>query len=389
MEFEKLKAKCIWILIITGLFIAIISAFESHWNWLANLCGGFGSGCREVRDFTFFKLPIAYWGIAFYLILALTNRFAKTGMFWVVMTAMGVEITFVWSMVTLKIPCLFCLLNALVMILLFISFFTKPLFWQTAALCLVGLLASNYALLRENRQVVTASYIHEKTILKNDQGIKRSDRIKKEKPLVANRTAPYKPIEAKAASNKATEAANEFSDQVADINIDNSPIFGPKDAKVTIMEFSDYMCPACRKLHPIISKIRKEYQDKVKWVFKDFPLQQHQGADRLAEAARCAWEQNKFWEFQDELFDADLSTIPEIFPTIIQRLGMDLSQFIKCFESRKYMFEVIKDRQDALNADVNATPSLFINGRKISHLRSEDDFIKIIADELNRSKSVF
>jgi protein-disulfide isomerase len=386
MKIEKLTEKFIWILIVTGLFIAMISAFESHWDWLANLCGGFSSGCREVRDFTFLKLPIAYWGIAFYLILALINRFAKTGMFWVVMTAVGVEITFVWIMYTLKIPCLFCLLNALVMILLLMSFFKKQLVWQASTLCLVGLLVSHYALLNENRQMITTSYNHEDNSLKNDPVLKKSDRIKKENHLVARETAPNKPIEAKTASNKTTDAADDFSDQVVDIDINNNPIFGPKEAKVTMIEFSDYMCPACRKLHPVISKIRKEYQDKVRWVFKDFPLQQHKGADRLAEAARCAWEQNKFWEFQDELFEADLTTIPEIFPTIIQKLNMDLSQFIKCVESRKYMFEVIKDRQDALNADVNATPSLFINGRKISHLRSEDDFIKIIEDELNRYK---
>jgi protein-disulfide isomerase len=382
MKNEKLREKFIWILIIVGFFIAMISAFESRWDWLANLCGGFSSGCREVRDFTFFKVPIAYWGIAFYLILALINRFAKTWLFWMVMPAMGIEITFIWIMVTLKIPCLFCLLNALVMILLLISFFKKQLVWQSTTLCLVGLLASNYVLLRENQPMITASYNQEETILKNDPALKKSDSTKKEKTLMVNKTAPYKPIEAKNASSKASDAANEFSDQVINIDIGSNPSFGPKDAKVTIIEFSDYMCPACRKLHPLISKLRKKYQSKVRWIFKDFPLQQHKGADRLAEAARCAWEQNKFWEFQDELFNADLATIPNIFPTIIQNLSMDLSQFIKCFESRKYMFEVIKDRQDALNADVNATPSLFINGRKISHLKSEEDFIKIIEAEL-------
>ena len=387
MKIEKLTEKFIWILIITGLFIAIISALESHWDWLSNLCGSFSSGCREVREFTFLSLPIAYWGIAFYLILALTNRFAKTWMFWVVMLAMGVEITFVWIMYSLDIPCLFCLLNALVMILLLISFFQKQLIWQSISLCLIGLLASNYALLRENQQVIPASYNHEANILKNDQTIKKADITKEENSLAANKTASKETTKAtKASSNMATEAANGALDQITGIDINNSPSFGPKDAKVTIIEFSDYMCPACRRLHPVISKIRKEYQDKVKWVFKDFPLQQHQGADRLAEAARCAWEQNKFWQFQDELFKADLTTIPGIFPTIVQDLNMDLSQFIKCFESRKYMFEVIKDRQDALNADVNATPSLFINGRKIAHLRSEEDFIKIIEDELKRYK---
>jgi protein-disulfide isomerase len=104
----------------------------------------------------------------------------------------------------------------------------------------------------------------------------------------------------------------------------------------------------------------------------------------LSEAARCAWDQNKFWEFQDELFMADTSAVFSILPTVAQSLGLDMPQFIDCVESRKYMLDVIKDRQDALNSGINSTPSLLMNGRKLSRVRTEEQFKEVIEAELKR-----
>lgn len=370
MKFEKLKEKSIWILIIIGFLIAVISALESHWNWLANLCGSFSSGCRDVRNFSFLNFPIAYWGIAFYLILGFTYRFSKAWMFWIIMAAMGIEITLLWIMYSLETPCLFCLLNALVIILLVVCFFNKQMIWQSIAICLIGFLSSNYTLTKENQQVVTATGSQKENILKKHQEFKPSE-IKKEKISVTQKT-PLKDI------------TTTSSDRIMSIDIKNSPALGPENATVTIIEFSDYMCPACKKLHASTSKIRKEYQDRVKWVYKDFPLRQHKGADRLAEAARCAWEQNKFWEFQDELFNAESSLVLSLLPTIAQTLGMNLPQFTKCVDSRKYMFNVLKDRQDALNANISSTPTLLINGRKLTPIKSEEDFKMRVEEELNK-----
>lgn len=354
MNFDKVKAKSVWILIGLGTLIAILSAIERHWEWLANLCGSFSSGCHEVRDFTFLSLPIAYWGIAFYLLLALINRFAKTWMFWIVMAASGVEFTFLWLMYSLDMPCLFCLLNAVVMLLLLISFVGKRRVWQALAVCLISFLAAGFVLSRENRQVVAAA-------------------------------------EAKSENGATAEAVsgNSKGDQtpakLIDVDIENSPYSGPEDARVTIVEFSDYMCPSCRALHPTSSKIRQHYNDKVKWVFKDFPLRQHRGAERLAEAARCAWEQGKFWEFQDNLFTLEPPNDFSPLPTIAQSLGMDMPQFVECIQSRKYMLEVIKDRQDALNAGINSTPTIIMNGRKLISVRTEEAFKKVIDAELEKA----
>ncbi len=347
MNFENVKEKSIWILIILGILIAIASALESHWQWLADLCGSFSSGCSEVRVFTFLNLPIAYWGIAFYTLLVLINRFAKKWLFWLIMAGVGAEITFLWIMYSLNMPCLFCLLNGLNMLLLFLCCLQKKLIWQATVVCTVSFLIFNFILTRENSQVVAAAG-----------------------------SGP-------GSSSAETQDTASSPGPSFEFNIDNSPTFGPADAKVTIVEFSDYLCPSCRRLHPIASKIRKEYGDKVKWAFKDFPLSQHKGADRLAETARCAMDQDKFWEFQDGLFETEQPLDFNMLPAIAQAVGLDIPKFIECVESRKYMLEVIADRQDAINGNVNSTPSLFINGRKIK-ARTEEEFRKIIDGELEK-----
>lgn len=78
------------------------------------------------------------------------------------------------------------------------------------------------------------------------------------------------------------------------VRIDNNFATGPENAAVTIVEFSDYLCPMCRKGHDITRKIRQKYQEKIRWIFKDYPLKMHKGAKYLAMAARCAGEQGKF-----------------------------------------------------------------------------------------------
>lgn len=353
MNIEKVKTKSIWILIGLGVLFAVISALERHWQWLADLCGSFSSGCHDVRDFTFLGLPIAYWGIAFYLLLAAINRFAKSWIFWMVMAAMGFEVTFLWVMYSLDMPCLFCLLNAVVMTLLFLIFVNKRQIWQTAVIVVISFVASNFILNKENSQVVNAAA--------NDQ---KSNGAVEE--------------------IHTSDGAGSIAGQIIDMDTENNPFSGPADAAITIVEFSDYLCPSCRRFHPVGSKIRREYQDKVRWVFKDFPLRQHKGAERLSEAARCAWEQDKFWEFQDELFSADPSVVFSILPNVAQSLGLDMPQFVECVESRKYMLDIIKDRQDALNGGVNSTPTLLLNGRKLSNVRSEAQFKEVIEAELKR-----
>jgi hypothetical protein len=102
---------------------------------------------------------------------------------------------------------------------------------------------------------------------------------------------------------------------ITSVSEGDSPAIGPADAAVTIVEYSDYQCPSCRKAHEITTKIKKQYEGRIRWVFKDFPLDRHKNAKFMAEAGRCAGEQGKFWEYQDKLFtspkNADARTLKE------------------------------------------------------------------------------
>ena len=361
MNLKPFKEKSIWALITAGILIAILSALESHWEWLAAMCGRFSSGCIEVREFTLFTYPIAYWGIAFYLFIAVINITAKQARFWVVTGAMGIELTFLWIIYSMQMPCLFCLLNAVVVFCLFILVFNQKLWWQAIAVCSISFIVSNFVLTKENRQIVAAS--KPQTALTQDQ--------KSRKPKPSS-----KPDNGTGTQTVDLEKA--IDDRIIEFNIEKSPTFGPQNATVVMVEFSDYMCPACRRFHQNVSELKTLFQDRVKWVFKDFPLRQHKGAERLAEAARCAWEQNKFWEFQDELFTLPQPVDFNIIPTLAEALGLEMSQFLECVDTRKYMFEVIQDKQEALESGINSTPSVFINGRKLIDVKSKDELKQII-----------
>jgi protein-disulfide isomerase len=252
------------------------------------------------------------------------------------------------------------------MLFLFILLLDRKMIWQTLAVCSISFLAFNFILTQENRQVVQAAG-EPKSV--QDQNNSNHDSASNKAALPA-------------ASDQKKAVADKNSSPKLDFSIENSPSYGPSEADVVIVEFSDYMCPACRSLHPTTRLMREFFKDKVKWVFKDFPLQQHEGADQLAEAARCAWEQNKFWEFQDELFNLDQPVDFSLIPAIAQELGLDMPQFIECVESRKYMFEVIQDKQEALQNNINSTPSVFLNGHKIEKVRTREEFKQIIEKEL-------
>ena len=101
---------------------------------------------------------------------------------------------------------------------------------------------------------------------------------------------------------------------------------GPPDAPVTIVEFSDYECPACRSTHEVVKQVRAAYGDRVQWIYKEYPLRRHKEAFKAAEASHCAEDQGKFWEYQEKLFTApDLS--PDNLVNIAVQLGMSQEKF--------------------------------------------------------------
>jgi len=171
------------------------------------------------------------------------------------------------------------------------------------------------------------------------------------------------------------------------VGIENNPALGPVEAPLTVVEFSDYQCPACRKNHEVIRQLRAEYPKEIRWVFKDFPMAGHKWARKAAEAAHCAGDQGKFWEYQDLLFSGSEELAPEQLKQRARELGLRGDEFDRCLDSGKYQGEVEKDVQEGKKAGLSTTPSFVINGRLIPGGPSLERFKEIIAEELEKVKA--
>ena len=172
----------------------------------------------------------------------------------------------------------------------------------------------------------------------------------------------------------------------AEVGVDGAPTKGSAKAPVTIVEFSDYLCPFCKRAQPTLSAIEKRYGDKVRFVFRDYPIEQlHPGATKAAEAARCATEQGKFWPYHDVLFQKSRTTAQDL-KTYAGEVGLDVARFDACFTSGKHAPAVRKDIQDGSRLGVTGTPAFFVNGRMLPGAQPVEAFTQIIDDELSRVK---
>jgi protein-disulfide isomerase len=170
-----------------------------------------------------------------------------------------------------------------------------------------------------------------------------------------------------------------------ELSVDGAPSKGPAKAPVTIVEFSDFHCPFCKRVLPTLAQIESRYGDKVRLVFRDFPIDNlHPEASKAHEAARCANEQGKFWAYHDKLFAGPAKSSPEIFKGFAKELGLDVTAFESCLDSGKYQAAVKKDIEEGNRAGVTGTPAFFINGRMISGAQPLESFVRVIDDELAR-----
>ncbi|MGH7792946.1 MAG: DsbA family protein, partial [Thermodesulfobacteriota bacterium] len=147
------------------------------------------------------------------------------------------------------------------------------------------------------------------------------------------------------------------------VSIDDDPIKGDPKASLTIIEFSDYQCPFCRRFHQeVLPAIQNEYISKgiVRYVFRDYPLAFHQQALPAALAANCAGEQEKYWEMNDFLFENPTKLDIASILSSAKSLGLNYDEFEKCVDGKKYEAEIQKDMEDAKKYGVSGTPSFFI-----------------------------
>ncbi|MDO8505400.1 MAG: DsbA family protein [bacterium] len=146
----------------------------------------------------------------------------------------------------------------------------------------------------------------------------------------------------------------------------NDPTFGDPNAPLQIVEFADFECPYSKDESLIIRELQAQYPEKIHFIYRDFPLDNlHPNAFRASEAAQCANDQNKFWALHDKLYQNARSLTDLDIKLYALEIGLDITQFNKCFDERKYKDEIEGDRADGVAAGVIGTPTFFINGKKI------------------------
>lgn len=153
---------------------------------------------------------------------------------------------------------------------------------------------------------------------------------------------------------------------VQNISIDDDPAEGPSDAKVTIVMFSDFQCSACAATHPVLKRVIAEYAGKIRFVVRDFPLESiHDHAFAAARAANAAAKQGKFFEYIDLLYEDQENFSDEAFVGFAEKLGLDTKKFTADFNDKAAADEIRKDMADGKSYGVSATPTIFINGKKL------------------------
>jgi protein-disulfide isomerase len=167
---------------------------------------------------------------------------------------------------------------------------------------------------------------------------------------------------------------------------------GNPQARVVLVEYSDFQCPACRFYYPLAEKISREYGDRLLFVYRHFPLQQHRHAREAAWAAEAAGRQGKFWEMHDLLFErqkdwSDQGQVEETFAGWAESLGLNREQFEKDFRSKAVADKVENDYRSGLRAGLRGTPTFYLNGEKIANPRSLSDFKKLIDKALGSVES--
>jgi protein-disulfide isomerase len=171
------------------------------------------------------------------------------------------------------------------------------------------------------------------------------------------------------------------------VSAGNSPAKGPANAPIELIEFADFQCPFCLQASPTVTRVLETYGDRIRFVYRNYPLANHPQARPAAEAAQCANEQGQFWPYHDRLFgepgklsDADLKQAAAT-------LGLDAAKFNTCVDQHKYRAVVDTDAQAGTDAGVTGTPAFFINGRLLSGAQPFDAFKQVIDEELELKKN--
>ena len=169
---------------------------------------------------------------------------------------------------------------------------------------------------------------------------------------------------------------------VMTIPVGDDPAWGSPAAPVTIVEFADFECPACKDSLPVLRQLRDLYKDQVRLVYRDFPLSGHPQARPAAEAAHCAHEQGKFWAYHDALFAQAPDLKPSDYMVLAERLGLNPAEFTACLAGTRPKAAVVRDLAEAQGLGLSGTPTFFINGRYLAGFQSLEALRRHIDREL-------
>ncbi len=167
-------------------------------------------------------------------------------------------------------------------------------------------------------------------------------------------------------------------------------IQGNKDSKVVLVEYSDFQCPACKIFYSFLKDIESKYGSKIQFVYRNFPLSQHANAMLAAQAAGAAGKQGKFWEMHDMIFEGQdtwatqsSADAEKTFASYAQSLQLNIDQFKKDLNSTEIKVKIEDDYQGGIKSGINATPTFFLNGKKLPPPTSYGEFENAIVQAIN------
>lgn len=168
-------------------------------------------------------------------------------------------------------------------------------------------------------------------------------------------------------------------------------VAGNKDAKVVLVEYSDFQCPACGAYHPLVKQLVQELGNDFAFVYRHFPLKQHKHAELAARATEAAGKQGKFWEMNAMIFEhqkdwSDANNARDMFIGYAESFGIDRAQFEKDMDSDAIADKVSESYTTGMKLRINGTPTFFLNGKKLETPRSYEEFKKLLQDEITAKK---
>lgn len=229
-------------------------------------------------------------------------------------------------------------------------------------------------------------FIAERQIPKEQINPEITDRIKQYIEMEQKKVAVEKWLAEQVNKSKVEVYIKKPARPVFDVNTANAPTKGNGDAKVTIVEYSDFQCPFCSKASKTIADLEKKYGSKIRIVFKNYPLPFHSQAKLAAEAALCANDQDKklFWKMHDSMFADQTKLDRDNLIKTAKAAGVKEDAFVKCLDGHTNLAKIDADMKEGQDLAIKSTPTFYINGKLLSGALPIETFSEVIDEELEK-----